>query len=117
MILTISAKCLAFLPVVKGLVHYYKVWTELLADRYAIYRSGSEFHLAQVLLKMLKSNSNYSPDYGVHLANDSVNYRLQQLIDPQAEINLPFFEWRLWFPSLLILVLMIMAFLLGCPQE
>lgn len=113
--LTIIAKCLAFLPVVKGLVQYYKVWLELLADRYAIGRTGSEVPLALVLLKMLKQNpSSSSHPYGVHLAQQSVNYRLQQLIDPQQKICIPFVEWKTILPSATILMLMKAVFLVGC---
>ncbi|PRX65060.1 BlaR1 peptidase M56 [Cohnella sp. SGD-V74] len=113
-VLTIIAECFAFLPIVKGLVQYYKVWMELLADRYAIYRAGSEFHLAQVLLKIIKSEQSHPHAYGVHLADESVNYRLQQLIDPKSELNMPIFEWKAFLPSTFILSVMTIVILLGC---
>ncbi|WP_019003891.1 M56 family metallopeptidase [Cohnella laeviribosi] len=114
LILSIIAECLAFLPVIKGLVHHYKVWMELLADRYAIFRMGSEIQLAHVLLKMLKIDPAKPQAYAVHFANESVNYRLKQLIDPQTIINVPFFERKTLLPSIVVLVIMTTTFIYGC---
>lgn len=113
-VLTIIAECLAFLPIVKGLVQYYKVWMELLADRYAIYRAGSEYHLAQVLITILRSEKSYKYAHGVHLAKESVNYRLQQLLDPHSSVHMPIFEWKSLLPSTIVLIFMLVIIILGC---
>jgi len=114
LILTITVECLAFLPVIKGLVHHYKVWMELLADRYAIFRMGSEIQLAHVLLALLKNDSSTPKAYAIQFADESVNYRLMQLIDPQTKINIPFFERKTLLPSIVVMFIMTTIFIYGC---
>jgi hypothetical protein len=113
LILTTISECLIFLPLIKGLVQHYKVWMELLADRFAIYRMGSEIPLAHVLLFMLRNNPVTDETYGVHIARESVNYRLKQLINPQTKINIPLLELKTLIPSILILVMMTSMFIIS----
>ncbi|MCD9026524.1 M56 family metallopeptidase [Cohnella silvisoli] len=113
LILTMIAESLAFLPIMKSLVHHYKIWMELLADRFAIYHMGSEIQLAQVLLAVLKNNQVKSQGYGVHFVNESVNYRLKQLIDPQTPIRIPFFKQKTLLLSVIVLVMMTLIFIYG----
>jgi beta-lactamase regulating signal transducer with metallopeptidase domain len=113
LILTMIAESLAFLPMMKSLVHHYKVWMELLADRFAIYRLGSEIQLGQVLLAVMKNYPVQSQACGVHFVNESVNYRLKQLINPHTKINIPFFERKTLVPSVLVLLTMTIIFFYG----
>jgi Zn-dependent protease with chaperone function len=113
LIITMIAESLAFLPIMKSLVHHYKVWMELLADRFAMRHMGSETQLAHVLLAVLKNNQVKSEAYGVHFVNESVNYRLMQLIDPQAKINIPLFKQKTLILSIIILVMMTIIFIYG----
>lgn len=114
LILTMIAESLAFLPIIKGLLNNYRIWTELLADRYALHRMGNEIQLVQALLKMLKSNSNAVAVQGVHFADEAVSYRIRQLIDPEAELHIPLCESRSLMTSLGIIALMILIILVGC---
>ncbi|WP_310551133.1 M56 family metallopeptidase [Paenibacillus glufosinatiresistens] len=113
-ILNVVADCLAFLPVVKELVQHYKVWMELLADRYSIKRMGSEVPISHVLLAVLKNEQLKNQALGVHFANEAINYRLMQLIEPNKEINIPLFNWRKMTTSLFMLQVMLSIFIYSC---
>lgn len=86
-ILQLISQSLWFIPITKWSYQNYKIISELLADEYAIQRTGSELGLASALLKLIKNA--FHIDKGpilVHFADESVNYRLKQLVDPQKAI-------------------------------
>ncbi len=113
-ILSIVAQSLAFLPAIKNLVHYYKIWLELLADRFVIYRTGNELLLGSVLLALFKDSKGAEQAYGVNFANEAINYRLQQLIDPQAALKIPVIASKPLVLSLLVIIIMISIIVVNC---
>ncbi|MGN8772020.1 M56 family metallopeptidase [Paenibacillus barengoltzii] len=115
-ILKLLADCLAFLPVVEELARHYKVWMELLADRYSMKRMGSEAPMAQVLLSLLQKERFVEGSFGVGFANEAINYRLMQLIEPGRKIKIPLFNWGKMALSLFVLLTIVMIFLIGCVK-
>lgn len=86
-ILQLISQSLWFIPVTKWAYQNYKIMSEVLADEYAIQRTGSELGLGSALLKLVKNNFHTSiGPVVVHFSDESVNYRLQQLVNPQKAI-------------------------------
>jgi beta-lactamase regulating signal transducer with metallopeptidase domain len=111
-ILTLISKGLAFVPVIKDLTHYYAIWTELLADRYAISRMSTEVPIAQVLLALIKSKANTAAGAGTHFANEAVNYRIKQIIDPSVDVSIAMTNRKTLMVSVVVLIVMSL-FLIG----
>jgi Zn-dependent protease with chaperone function len=88
-ILSLIARSLWFIPLTKWLYKNYQIICEVLADEFAIKKTGSELGLSTALLKLIKNcfTDNPSPVLA-RFANKSVNYRLQQLIDPKHSLPL-----------------------------
>jgi Zn-dependent protease with chaperone function len=88
-ILQIISESIWYIPLTRWSYQNYRIMIELVADEYAINRMGSELGLGSALLKLIKKqlkvNSNLTPAI-VHFADSTVDYRLQQLIDPQQSI-------------------------------
>lgn len=86
-ILQLISQVLWFIPLTKWTYQNYKIISELLADEYAINKTGSELGLASALLKLIKNcfHENAAPVLA-HFTDGSVNYRLQQLVDPKKTI-------------------------------
>ncbi|MBV7504218.1 M56 family metallopeptidase [Bacillus sp. sid0103] len=88
-ILQIISEALWYIPLTMWSYQNYRIMIELVADEYAINRMGSELGLGSALLKLIKKqvkiNSNLTPAI-VHFADSTVDYRLQQLINPQQSI-------------------------------
>lgn len=86
-ILQLISQSLWFIPVTKWSYQNYKIMSEMLADGYAIQKTGSELGLGSALLKLIKNefHTGMSPIL-VHFSDESVNYRLQQLVNPQKAI-------------------------------
>ncbi|OME75948.1 hypothetical protein BK120_30255 [Paenibacillus sp. FSL A5-0031] len=110
--LTLLSKGLAFVPVIKDLTHYYAIWTELLADRYAISRMSTEAPIGQVLLSLIKSHKNSVAGAGTHFANEAVNYRIKQIIDPSGDISISMTNRKTLIISFVVLIMMSL-FLIG----
>lgn len=83
----ICARALWYIPILKWCHHHYKISREILADHYAMRTMGSSVALGSALLKLLKKDR---PDLmafaHVSFADTSMNYRIRQILDPQAEI-------------------------------
>ena len=88
-ILQIISESIWYIPLTRWSYQNYRIMIELVADEYAINRMGSELGLGSALLKLIKKqlkvNSNLTPAI-VHFADSTVDYRLQQLINPQQSI-------------------------------
>jgi Zn-dependent protease with chaperone function len=86
-ILQLISQALWFIPLTKWTYQNYKIISELMADEYAVIKTGSELGLGSALLKLIKNcfHENAAPVLA-HFADGSVNYRLQQLVDPQKNI-------------------------------
>lgn len=114
LLLNVLAECFAFLPVLKELVKHYEVWMELLADRYSIKRMGSDAPISHVLLAFIKSGNYESQIFSVHFANEAINYRLKQLIEPDNKLEIPLFNWREMTISLFMLLVMLLTVIYSC---
>ncbi|PYI51864.1 M56 family metallopeptidase [Paenibacillus flagellatus] len=84
-VLDLIGAVLPYVPILKWSSGQYRIARELLADRYAVQRTGTSEPLASALLKLIRS---YRP-VGVpfphaSFADTSVNYRMLQLVDPHA---------------------------------
>ncbi|CAM4369464.1 M56 family metallopeptidase [Paenibacillus typhae] len=113
-IMHMTGQALAFLPVIKEIVHHYQIWMELLADRYAARQMGSEVPLAEVLLSITRQQRLDVPVFSVHFANEAVNYRLIQLIDSKHELNVPLFNWSKMILSIAVLQIIFIIFINYC---
>ncbi|CAM4501744.1 M56 family metallopeptidase [Paenibacillus typhae] len=114
LLLNVLAECFAFLPVLKELVKHYEVWMELLADRYSIKRMGSDAPISHVLLAVIKSEKFESQNFSVHFANEAINYRLKQLIEPDHRLKIPLFNWKEMTISLFMLQIMLIIVVFSC---
>ncbi|MGG1675422.1 M56 family metallopeptidase [Neobacillus sp. NRS-1170] len=88
-ILQIISEVMWYIPLTKWSYQNYRILIELAADEFAINRMGSELGLGSALLKLIKKklNINSNPTTSlVHFADETVDYRLKQLIDPQQTI-------------------------------
>lgn len=106
-ILQLISQSLWFIPVTKWAYQNYKIMSEVLADGYAIQRTGSELGLGSALLKLIKNE--FHPGIGpvlVHFSDESVNYRLQQLVNPQKAIPV-----RLTTTSIVVSIHMLFLFM------
>ncbi|WP_144550333.1 M56 family metallopeptidase [Bacillus sp. X1(2014)] len=88
-ILQMISESIWYIPLTRWSYQNYRIMIELVADEYAINRMGSELGLGSALLKLIKKqlkvNSNLTPAI-VHFADSTIDYRLQQLINPQQSI-------------------------------
>ncbi len=83
------ARSLWFIPLVRWSLNNYNIMSELMADEYAVRQSGSEQGLGSALLKLIKNAYSDNPTpVLVHFTDGAVNYRLQQLLEPNDDIPL-----------------------------
>lgn len=113
-LLTIVSKGLAFVPVIKELTHYYAIWTEVLADRYAISCMNTEVPIGKVLLSLIKRNTNSTVGAGTHFANEAVNYRIKQIIDPSGDIRISMTNRKTLIISFVVLIAMSLLLIGRC---
>lgn len=111
---TILQEGMNYVPALKGLVHYYKTWAELLADRFVIRQMGDSYPLGKVLLRLSNMTNTQRYAIGVHFANIAINYRMLQVIEPDKKIRIPFFYLREVLFSTMILALMTGVVVGGC---
>jgi Zn-dependent protease with chaperone function len=113
LLISIVVGGLGYIPLLKGLVHYYRSWRELFADRYAVLKMGSGYELGYVLLQLgkllSKSKEPYS-EVSTSFANTDVNYRIVQLLKPKEPVRIPFMRLKSWVTSLLIVVMKLIIF-------
>ncbi|MCA0754188.1 M56 family metallopeptidase [Paenibacillus sp. N4] len=85
--LQLAAQSLWFVPLSRWSLKNYKIMSELMADEYAITKTGSELGLGSALVKLIKNAFSDNPTPVLAHFNDGVvNYRLQQLVEPQDGI-------------------------------
>lgn len=86
-ILELIAQSLWFIPVTKWCQQNYSIISEILADEYAVRKMGSELELSTALIKLIKYHVSLkaSPTL-VHFSGGSINFRLQQLVEPSQSI-------------------------------
>lgn len=113
-LLLFLSKGLAFVPLIKDLTHYYGIWTELLADRYAIRRMNSDVPIGRALLSLIKNNTRSPVEAGIPFANEAVNYRIKQIIDPTSEIKIAISNRRTVTISIVVLIVMSLFLISNC---
>nr|WP_245406461.1 M56 family metallopeptidase [Peribacillus sp. Aquil_B8] len=106
-ILQLLSDALWFVPLTKWCHKNYKIISELSADENAINKMGTELGISTALLKLIKHGyTDESSPVLVHFSNESVNYRLQQLIDPHKKIPLKA-ETTTIFVSIYVLLILL----------
>lgn len=88
LILSLCASVFWYIPLLKWMLHHYKIAREIVADQYAIQQLGSSVELGSALLKLVKRGTVFTmPFTYASFADTSVNYRINQILDPQAKIS------------------------------
>ncbi|WP_028390234.1 M56 family metallopeptidase [Bacillus cihuensis] len=110
-ILQLIAQSIWFIPLTKWSYQNYKIMSELLADEYAIQKMGSELGLSSALFKLINNyyKGNASPTL-VHFSGESVNFRLQQLVEPKKSIPVRLKTTSMVISIYVLLLLMGMIF-------
>ncbi|WHY93091.1 M56 family metallopeptidase [Neobacillus cucumis] len=110
-ILRVITGSLWFIPLTKWSYKNYKIISELSADEYAINKTGSELGLSSALFKLINNCMNKtSAPILVHFSDESINFRLQHLLEPKKSIPL-----KLETKSLIISIY-VLAVLIGFIQ-
>ncbi|TLS50019.1 M56 family metallopeptidase [Paenibacillus antri] len=92
-ILTVLAECFSYLPVFRQVLHYYKCWTEIEADRYAVRATGDMQSLGNALLKLVRSHKNQGRQFAyAQFADYAVNYRIKHLLVPDEPVRIRAFS-------------------------
>ncbi|MCI2252837.1 M56 family metallopeptidase [Domibacillus sp. PGB-M46] len=85
-LLAVSASVLWYMPILGWVREQYRRDKELLADAYAIERTGSAAELGSALVKMIKAGRQiHMPLSCVSFADTSVNERIHRLLNPAAD--------------------------------
>ncbi|MFE5324544.1 M56 family metallopeptidase [Paenibacillus sp. NPDC056579] len=88
-LMSLCASVMWYIPILKSFHQNYKIVREVLADNYAISKTGDSVHLGSALLKLLKGNSPVQMPFShVSFSDTSINFRIRQLLDPQTELPL-----------------------------
>ncbi|MGS2777583.1 M56 family metallopeptidase [Robertmurraya sp. GLU-23] len=86
-LLELIAQSLWFIPLTRWCQQNYSIISEILADEYAVRKMGSEMELSTALIKLIKYHvSVKTPPSMVHFSGGSINFRLQQLVEPNEAI-------------------------------
>jgi len=97
-----------YLPILRPFYRYYQTWTELLADRFAIRRMGSELPLASVLLKLSKLGGMRLHAAAVHFATATMHYRIAQVLEPEKAVKVKVAFIRPLLASFTLLLLLLL---------
>ncbi|QGQ96617.1 M56 family peptidase [Paenibacillus psychroresistens] len=111
-LITLVMNGMSYIPAIKGVVKYYKIWKELLADRFAITNMGSTLELGNALLKMI-SYGKQQQVVGVHFGGTAIDYRILQIIEPNSVIIVPSLTFRSMLGSIIVLVCMMFITFFG----
>lgn len=85
--LEIIAQSLWFIPLTQWCQQNYSIISEILADEYAVRKMGSEIELSTALIKLIKYHVTLKDTPSlVHFSGGSINFRLQQLVEPKEAI-------------------------------
>nr|WP_150959937.1 M56 family metallopeptidase [Aneurinibacillus sp. XH2] len=103
LVVTICRDAFGYIPLIRGLAHYYRVMKELLADRFVIQQMNTPYELGNVLLKMTKRAAPVPRGIGVSFADTAINYRIEQIIEPGGKVEAP----AVRFPAVLVSFLML----------
>lgn len=104
-ITTLLTDAFGYLPIIKPSVRFYKTMKELLADRFAIKQMGTELHLGNVLLKLVKVGKINLREAAVHFTETAIDYRIMQILEPEKAVKVPIALLRPFLLSCLFLLL------------
>jgi len=112
-VLQVFSEVMWYIPLTKWSYQNYRILVELAADEFAIKRMGSELGLGSALLKLIKKQLNINPIPApalVHFADETVDYRLKQLINPQKTIPVKLQTWSVIISlSIFVVILFILV--------
>jgi|GEM_PF-1900940 len=98
-----------YLPIMHPIYRYCHTWMELLADRFAIERMGTELPLASVLLKLSKLGNTRRHAAAVHFASATMDYRIAQVLEPEQAVKVKIAIVRPMLISLSFLLLLMIS--------
>ncbi|MEF3310892.1 M56 family metallopeptidase [Paenibacillus sp. GYB004] len=113
-ITTVISDGMGYIPIIRASVRYYKTWSELLADRFVIKKMDSVYDLANVLLRLSNLNKVRNYATGVYFANSTINYRIQQVLEPEKSIHVPFLQTKPVLLSLFVIFVLSSIVMGGC---
>lgn len=102
---------MGYVPIIKSAAKHYHTWRELMADRFAIKQMGSEYYLGNVLLRLAKWGNAQKTAAGVPFADADINFRIQQVLDPDQPVQVPFVQMKsvVWSICIIMIILNIAA--------
>jgi beta-lactamase regulating signal transducer with metallopeptidase domain len=103
---------LPYIPVLRYMERYIQIWVELHADQKSVDRMKSAYPLASAILK--GSRTMTTVPSGVGFANQAINFRLKQLIEPHSSIRVPFLVPTPFMFSATVVVLLTSVVISGC---
>ncbi|WP_409344634.1 M56 family metallopeptidase [Paenibacillus sp. MBLB4367] len=106
---TLLAEAFGYWPIMKPIFRYYRTWTELLADRFAIRQMGTELPLASVLLKLSKLGNMQQHAASVHFAAAAMHYRIMQVLEPDKTVKVKLALLRPLLASISLLLLFMLS--------
>ncbi|KEK24652.1 M56 family metallopeptidase [Bacillus gaemokensis] len=87
---TLLAEGMMYVPILKGMLHRYHTYQELLADKYAMNQMKSSFELGSALLKLIKIKTASNPFITASFAKIAINLRIEQVVSPSSvKLNIP----------------------------
>ena len=113
-IVTVLSDGMAYIPVMKELLYRYKTYTELLADQYAMEKMGTTVKLGSALLKLIKQKSESLSIVTAPFAENAVNLRIKQILDPHTSIEMKSITRRSIISSVGIMAVLSTMVLGGC---
>ncbi|WP_270171256.1 M56 family metallopeptidase [Paenibacillus sp. SYP-B4298] len=109
--LRLIAEGLWFIPLTRWSYQSYHILSEVLADQYAISRMGTARGLGSALLKLIRIRMPMEGAAAVSFSGGSINYRLQQLLQPQQQPPVRLEKAALLISVVVLLLLMTMFLL------
>jgi len=106
---TLLIDAFGYLPIIKPIFHYYKIWKELLADRFAIKQMGTELHLGNVLMKLINLGEIQRREMAVHFTESAIDYRIMQILEPDKTVKVPIALLRPLLLSCVFLILIMIG--------
>lgn len=103
------AEAYGYWPMMKPIQRYAQTCVELLADRFAIRRMGTELHLASVLLQLAKLGKVRQHAAAVHFASATMHYRMLQVLEPDRPLTVKASLVRPVLLSFTILMLLVLG--------
>jgi beta-lactamase regulating signal transducer with metallopeptidase domain len=110
-LVTIILDAINYIPIMKVLVHNYKICKELMADQFVISNMNSSYGLSKALLKVNRIKNNISVSNSLGFVNSAINLRIQQILEPDNFVEFPLNYIKPLVKSCIILSLMSLVFI------